>query len=612
MNLRVWGFVLLSVFTSAARNPLALHPENPHYFLWRGEPTILITSAEHYGAVINLDFAYITYLDTLKRDGLNLTRAFSGAYVEPQGAFNIARNTLAPAPGKFVCPWPRTDTMGYANGGRKFDLSQWDSDYFDRLKKFVDAASDRGIVVELTLFCPFYEDAQWKLSPMNATNNVNGIGNVSRTNVYTLDKHGGLLAVQEAMVRKIVVEMNKFDNLYYEICNEPYFGGVTLEWQHHIAEVIRDAEFPLKRKHLISRNVANNQALVDDPHDAISIFNFHYASPPDTVALNYHLNKVIGDNETGFAGTNDFAYRREAWDFIVAGGALFNNLDYSFTTDSEDGTFRYPSRQPGGGNPGFRKQMRVLKDFINDFEFLRMRPDTTLVQSVIPAGISTRCLSLPESAYAVYVAVGGKTVDQFSVVWSGQIEAPKTGEYTFYTLSNDGVRFILGDHILIDNWSDHSAKEDSATAKLEAGKKYPTKIAYYQAGGTGVMKLYWSYAGQSKQLIPSTNLWVADTSAHGLSGKYYFGKTFDELKMTRNDLAINFDWNKKSPFDSAQPAGMRSANLQLRLPSGNYDAVWINTRSGRTERHDNIHHTGDTLSIVTPMFEEDIAVAIRK
>src|SRR5688572_19269071 len=317
MNLRAWGLILICVVSAGAREPLALHPENPHYFLWRGKPTILITSAEHYGAVINLDFAYITYLDTLKADDLNLTRVFSGAYVEPQGAFNIARNTLAPAPGKYVCPWARTETMGYANGGRKFDLSQWDPDYFDRLKKFVGAAGKRGVVVEMNLFCPFYEEAQWKLSPMNATNNVNGLGAVARTNVYTMDKHGGLLAVHEAMVRKIVAELNEFDNLYYEICNEPYFGGVTMEWQHHIADVIRDAEFPLPRKHLISQNIANNQALVESPHEAISIFNFHYANPPDAVTLNYHLDKAIGDNETGFAGTNNFPYRREGWEFII-------------------------------------------------------------------------------------------------------------------------------------------------------------------------------------------------------------------------------------------------------------------------------------------------------
>jgi PA14 domain-containing protein len=614
MTLRVCSFIFISVALAAARQPLALHPYNPHYFLWRGEPTILITSGEHYGALINLDFAYITYFDTLKADGLNLTRTFSGAYVEPQGAFNIARNTLAPAPGKYICPWPRSETMGYANGGRKFDLSQWDPDYFDRLKKFITAASKRGIVVEMNLFCPFYEEAQWKLSPMNATNNVNGIGAVARTNVYTLDKHGGLLAVQEAMVRKIVKELNDFDNLYYEICNEAYFGGVTLEWQHHIAEVIRDTEFPMRRKHLISQNVANNKALVEKPHEAISIFNFHYASPPDTVAMNYHLNKVIGDNETGFAGTNDFPYRREGWEFIVAGGALYNNLDYSFTTDNEDGTFRYPSKQPGGGNPGFRKQMRILKDFMYTFDFIHMRPDASVVQGPLPRGISVRCLSQPFAAYAIYVCLAAKAVDEYSIVWSGQVEPKQSGEYTFYTLSNDGVRFIFGDHAIIDNWTDHSAKEDKATVKLEAGHKYPIKIAYYQGGGSATMKLYWSHAKQPKQIISSTNLWLPDGSGHGLTGQYYFGKNFDELKMTRTDPTINFDWNNKTPFDAPRPAAgsLQTVNLQLNLPPGRYEAEWINTKTGETERRDKIRYQTGPWTTITPMFEEDIALAIRK
>ena len=614
MNLRAWGFILIWVVSAGAREPLALHPENPHYFLWRGKPTILITSAEHYGAVINRDFAYVTYLDTLKADGLNLTRVFSGAYVEPQGAFNIARNTLAPAPGKYLCPWPRSETMGYANGGRKFDLSQWDPAYFNRLKKFVAAAGKRGVVVEMTLFCPFYEEAQWKLSPMNATNNVNGIGAVARTNVYTLDKHGGLLAVHEAMVRKIVEELNEFDNLYYEICNEPYFGGVTIEWQRRIADVIRDAEFPLEHKHLISQNIANNQALVVNPHEAVSIFNFHYASPPDAVAMNHHLDKVIGDNETGFAGTNNFPYRREGWEFIVAGGALFNNLDYSFTIDNEDGTFLYPARQPGGGNPGFRKEMRILKEFIHDFDFIRMRPDHSVIQGPLPMGFSARCLSDPGSAYALYLCLAARTVDQFSVVWSGHVEPKQTGEYTFYTLSNDGVRLILGDQILIDNWTDHSAKEDHAAATLEAGKKYPLKIAYYQGGGNAAMKLYWSHAGQPKQIIPSTNLWVVDASVNGLTGEYYFGKNFDTLKLTRTDATIDFDWSNKTPFDPPRGAAssLQTVNLQLNLPPGRYEAEWIDPKTGERERRDRIRHPGGPWRIITPMFQEDIALAIRK
>src|SRR5205809_4498244 len=122
---------------SAAKAPLALHPDNPHYFLFQGKPAVLITSGEHYGAVLNLDFDYVKYLETLKADGLNLTRTFAGAYVEPQGAFKIAQNTLAPAAGRFICPWARSATPGYANGGNKFDLSTWDQAYFRRLKDFM-------------------------------------------------------------------------------------------------------------------------------------------------------------------------------------------------------------------------------------------------------------------------------------------------------------------------------------------------------------------------------------------------------------------------------------------------------------------------------------------
>src|SRR5258705_8007899 len=98
-----------AIHSFAASGPIALHPDNPHYFLFRDKPTILITSGEHYGAVLNLDFDYDKYLDELAAHKLNLTRTFSGAYVEPQGAFNIARNSLAPKEGRFITPWARSD-----------------------------------------------------------------------------------------------------------------------------------------------------------------------------------------------------------------------------------------------------------------------------------------------------------------------------------------------------------------------------------------------------------------------------------------------------------------------------------------------------------------------
>ncbi|MBN2315500.1 MAG: hypothetical protein JXM79_16345 [Sedimentisphaerales bacterium] len=401
--------------------PIQLHPENPHYFLWRGQPTVLITSGEHYGAVLNQAFDYITYLKTLESLGFNLTRTFSGAYCEPVGAFKIQNNTLAPARNQFICPWARSTEGGYANGGKKFDLTRWDPAYFKRLRDFVGQAGRRGIIVELVLFCPFYEDDMWTLSPMYTANNINNVGTMERTEVYTL-KHPELLILQDLMVRKIVKELKDFDNLYYEICNEPYFGGVTLEWQAHIAQTIVEAETGFESKHLIAQNIANKHKKVTDPNPFVSIFNFHYAKPPNTVTDNYHLNRVIGDDETGFAGSEPKPYRLEGWDFIIAGGAVYDNLDYSFTVGHENGTATINA--PGGGGAVLHNQLRILSDFINDFDFVRMKPDNSVIKGGLPDKATARALVQVGRAYAIYINGGSRTqlqVDlpggKYSVEW---------------------------------------------------------------------------------------------------------------------------------------------------------------------------------------------------
>jgi len=403
-------FVIYAVYPVTAQakpkfKPIELHPDNPHYFLWRGKPTILITSGEHYGGLLNQDFDYKKYFKTLESLGFNLTRTFSGAYCESDKSFNIRNNTLAPARNKLTCPWARSAQPGYANGGNKFDLSRWDPAYFRRLRDFVSEAGKRGVVVELVLFCPFYEDNMWELSPMNAANNINSIGKMKRTEVYTL-KYPRLLAVQDAMVQRIVKELKDFDNLYYEICNEPYFGGVTLEWQAHIADTIAQAEAGFKAKHLIAQNIANKYQKITDPNPRVSIFNFHYAKPPETVTDNYGLNRVIGDDETGFAGSEPKPYRIEGWDFIIAGGAVFDNLDYSFTVGHEDGTAKINA--PGGGGPVLHKQLGILIDFINSFDFVKTKPDNSVIKGGVPGKATARALVENGRAYAIYINGGNR------------------------------------------------------------------------------------------------------------------------------------------------------------------------------------------------------------
>jgi len=56
----IWSgfFAGLAEAIAPQPGPIRLHPDNPHCFLWRGKPTVLITSGEHYGAV--MDFGYAT------------------------------------------------------------------------------------------------------------------------------------------------------------------------------------------------------------------------------------------------------------------------------------------------------------------------------------------------------------------------------------------------------------------------------------------------------------------------------------------------------------------------------------------------------------------------
>lgn len=586
------------------RAPIALHPQNPHYFLFRGKPTILVTSAEHYGAVLNLDFDYRVYLQTLQAEGMNHTRIWAGTYREIPGSFGITDNSLAPFPDKYLCPWARSGVPGYSQGGNKFDLAKWDDAYFQRLKDFMTLASQAGIVVEMNLWCPNYDEALWKASPMHVSNNVNNVGACGKDEAYTM-KHADLLGVQDQTTRKIVRELSEFDNLYYEICNEPYFGGVQLDWQHHTADVIVDAEKDLPNKHLISQNVANGRARVDKPHPAVSIFNFHYCVPPDVVAMNYRLDRVIGENETGFRGKEDVLYRTEGWDFLLAGGAIYNNLDYSFTPKHPDGSYT-GYKSPGGGSPALRKQLWILRKFLTGFDFVAMAPSDYIVRSTSLDGLKHRVLAEPGKQYALYFHIppGGGT---YSVRWTGMVEAPATESISFAAIGDGGARLWVDGKKLIDNWGEPGVKEATGSIALTEGAK--VKVVMESRGGRAA-KLSWSSASVKKQVIPKDRLFLPDGSAGGLQGDYFEDTELRSRRLTRTDAKMEFDWAQRGPFpfDSRQ----RSFDVLIDFPSGSYTADWVNPKTGAVDKSQNFSHSGGSRSLGSPLFSEDLALRIRR
>lgn len=416
--------ILLVACATAAAEPLRLHPRNPHYFLFRDKPVVLVTSGEHYGAVVNLDFRYERYLETLAAAGLNLTRVFVGSYLEKPGDFGITLNTLAPRPGRLVTPWARSTTGGYAGGGPKFDLGRWDDAYFTRLRDFVATAGARGIVVEVVLFSNWY--GKGAMSPLHHDNNVNALPPLDPERVHTLD-NGPLLARQEAMVRKIVSTLNGFDNVYFEIQNEPDATSpetraisavrnpkapaavkvatpASLAWQARVAEWIADEERRLPTQHLIAQNFANHGVPLDAVPPLVSVLNFHYAEP-EVVAWNRRWRRPVAFDESGFAGPDDTVYRRQAWRFLMAGGAVFSGLDYSFAAGFETGTAANDA--PGGGSAALRSQLGVLRRTLESTGLVALAPDARVVAESRDA--ATLALSQPGRQYLIYVEGPGKT-----------------------------------------------------------------------------------------------------------------------------------------------------------------------------------------------------------
>jgi len=452
---KVWlcTIALLGMLWCAPAQPIRLHPTNNRYFEFKGKPVVLVTSAEHYGAVLNLDFDYKTYLKTLSDEGMNYTRIFAGSYVEIPGSFGIEKNTLAPATGRFIAPWKRTDEPGTYEGENKFDLDTWNPEFFDRLNDFIREADNRGVFVEVTLFCSTYDDKAWLRHPFYPGNNVNNIGELARRESTTL-KNSKLVEYQKKFVEKIVTELNEFDNFFWEIQNEPWAdNGVrgmrilkthniagqnwaqftelanreSLEWQKEVAKWITETENQLPKKHLIAQNYCNFKESLHEVMPNISILNFHYAWP-DAVRLNYGWNRPVGFDESGFTGSDDETYLLQAWEFMVAGGALFNNLDYSFFVGHEDG--KGINKAPGGGSARLRAGLKILREFIESFDFIRMSPDVSIVYH--SPGLEWQAMSEPGKQYAIvfsgksstHITLNlpkGKYTAEFIDPWTGDV-----------------------------------------------------------------------------------------------------------------------------------------------------------------------------------------------
>jgi hypothetical protein len=166
---------------------------------------------------------------------------------------------------------------------------------------------------------------------------------------------------------------------------------------------------------------------IKEVNDYVSIINFHYALP-HAVEYNYGYDLPVSFDEDGFCGWEDSRYRANAWNFILAGGGIYNNLDYSFFVGYEDGTL--VNDAPGHGSASLREQLSFLKNFMEGFDFIRLKPSRHLVK--LAPGTVPQVLANEGKEYAVYLS-GGSQCDLQLYLAPGKYEATWLNTVSFDT-----------------------------------------------------------------------------------------------------------------------------------------------------------------------------------
>jgi Cellulase (glycosyl hydrolase family 5) len=397
--------MVANVTASAAA--LCIDAVNPQYFYYEGKTTPLVGYTPEY--ICHLEQRpntpqltqlcnygnYALVIDELARKHLNVLRVWVG---------------LGHSPGGAAGPLPHEQPFAYDAAQRKWDLYTWDQTYFDRLKQVVAYAETNHVIVELTLFDALSGD--FRTSPWYLGKNSNGY--IGLSDAWTLTAAPGttckpfssttnIYSRQQALVEKLVNELNDHDNIYWELANEPELslassGGIVVpdsvsvprivKWHECMTDILRNAEgIPTApKRHLIAANYHTLTALapfrtIISPAYApdVKILTGHYIKVRDPGRFsatekqrNYlnlglqGINRVYGFNEgrpTPSYRTDprfDFDYitpdeaRAEAWEFMLSEGGIYNH----YTTDWASG--------PNGQQEPLqtRVQLGKLADFL--------------------------------------------------------------------------------------------------------------------------------------------------------------------------------------------------------------------------------------------------------
>jgi CubicO group peptidase (beta-lactamase class C family) len=264
------------------QGPLRVLKDNPRYFTDDSGRAVYLTGSHTWSNLVDIGpkdppprFDFTAYLDWMQQLNHNFIRMWTWEPVTWNTKANRENKLHTSAPQ----PWARTGPGMALDGKPKFNLKKFNPAYFERLRRRVWAARDRGIYVSVMLFEGWamqFSAGAWEGHPFGQQNNINDIDGDQNKDGKGLEFHTlanpAVTALQEAYVRKVIDTVNDFDNVLYEISNENH--PPSTEWQYHIIRYIKNYEKTKPKQHPAGMTFqyrgGKNEVLFDSPADWIS------------------------------------------------------------------------------------------------------------------------------------------------------------------------------------------------------------------------------------------------------------------------------------------------------------------------------------------------------
>jgi len=434
------GIFACSFSAAQAVGPLAVHSANPRYFDDGTGKAVYLTGSHTWNNMKDSGqtdpppaFDFDGYLDFMQKYNFNFIRLWTWELAKYE-----YKTTIYSEPS----PWLRTGTGTALDGKPKFDLEKLNQDYFDRLRKRIIAARDRGIYVSVMLFEGHGLHASlapwcWDGHPFNVNNNVNGINGDPDGDGRGLESQTmqipAITKLQEAYVRKTIDTVNDLDNVLYEIGNE--IGNYSTEWQYHIINYIHDYEKGKPKQHpvgmtfqfaRVAENRGKNSTLFNSPAEWMSPNHDdgYRDNPPAADGSKIILSDT--DHLWGIGGNQAWVWKS----FCRGLHPIFMDPYAKAKEDKdEDGVWTDHLTGATTLDPQWdpiRKNMGYTLAYANRMNLALATPRNDLASTKY-------CLANPGTEYLVYLPDGGEvTVDLSAASGTLAVEwlNPDTGETT--------------------------------------------------------------------------------------------------------------------------------------------------------------------------------------